>query len=311
MKGEVVVRAPATSANLGPGFDCVAAALDLWNEVVVAPVRDGARLVEIEGEGAAELPRDADHLALRAFALIAATDGMAFTFRNRIPLERGLGSSAAAIAVGLVAACAVTGRELTSDQLLELGTPLEGHADNLAAALRGGACLSWSAGEELRSVRLATELPLTPVVVVPDERVNTSHSRSRLPEFLRHEEAVAATSLAALLGAALARGDAELLAAAFRDRLHEPFRLADAPVLAALRAAPVAGSVGSTLSGSGPSVVVWARPETAGRVTAELATRFPHARVLALPLAPRGAHVARTDHDDAHAASVPAIGARP
>jgi homoserine kinase len=310
MKGEIVVRAPATSANLGPGFDCAAAALDLWNEVVVADPRDGGPRVVIEGEGTAELPRDSDHLALRAFTLIAPTDGMAFTFRNRIPLERGLGSSAAAIATGLVAACAVTGRELTSDQLLELGAPLEGHADNLAAALRGGACLSWRDGDALRSVRLATELPLTPIVVVPDERVNTSHSRSRLPEFMRHEEAVAATSFSALLGAALARGDAELLAAAFRDRLHEPFRLADAPVLAELRAAPAAGSVGSTLSGSGPSVVVWARPEMTDDVADELATRFARARVLVLPLAPRGAHVARTDHDS-QAAPATVIGARP
>ena len=122
------VRAPATTANLGPGFDCAAVALDLWNELELSP------------DGPAP---DPDHLAVRAFALVAPPDGHGFAFTDRIPRERGLGSSAATIALGLVAGANAAGREPDPEELLALGTPLEGHADNLAAALAGGVCLTW------------------------------------------------------------------------------------------------------------------------------------------------------------------------
>jgi homoserine kinase len=293
VSGALLVSAPASTANLGPGFDCAAAALDLWNELDVSARADGSPLVSIEGEGADELPHDRTHLALRAFALIAPLEGHSFRFRNRIPLERGLGSSAASVAAGLVAGCAVVGLELSPDRLLELGTPLEGHADNLAAALHGGVCLSWRTGERIASRQIATELPLRAIVVVPPERVNTSRSRARLPEFLRHEEAVAAASASAILGAAIASGDAELLAAAFQDRLHEPFRIADVPALQELRARPAAGSAGTTLSGSGPSVVVWAPASAADAVAVELEQRFPGARILPLGVAAHGAWAGR------------------
>src|SRR5205085_7931076 len=153
---------------------------------------------------------------------VAPVEGYRFRFVNRIPLERGLGSSAATIAAGLVAAAAVTGRDYASDQLLELGLPLEGHADNLAAALRGGVCLIWQNGAGPHAARIAADLPLAPIVVLPERRVNTSKSRGRLPETLPHHEAAAAAAQAALLGAAVASGDAKLLADAFHDRLHEP-----------------------------------------------------------------------------------------
>lgn len=306
MNATVCVLAPATTANLGAGFDCAGAALDLWNELCVTDADEGAPLVSIEGEGAGELPRDGDHLALRAFALVAPLGGYRFSFRNRIPLERGLGSSAASVAAGLVAGCAVAGRSLSLDQLLALGTPLEGHADNLAAALHGGACLSWQVGETTRSRRVADGLPLQAVVIVPDGRVNTSLSRQRLPEFLRHDDAAAAAAAAALLGAALASGDAELLAASFHDRLHEPYRMADAPVLAELRARPAAGSAGSTLSGSGPSVIVWAAAASVPAVAAELAERFETARIMPLAITAHGAHLVAApglDRDDFETAS--------
>ena len=133
--------APASTANLGPAFDCAAAALELWNEVVVDESDRGG--IEIEGEGAAELPRDASHLTLRAFALFAPPERYRFRFVNRIPLERGLGSSAAAIALGLVAGSAVAGSSADPGELLPHAVRLEGHADNLAAALLGGVCVAW------------------------------------------------------------------------------------------------------------------------------------------------------------------------
>src|SRR5262249_9771189 len=141
-RGTSMIRAvaPASTANLGPGFDAAAAALDLWNELTV---EEGTFAVEIAGEGADELPRDETHVALRAFALFASPKGYRFSFVNRIPLERGLGSSAAAIAVGLHAGAAAAGRAVTPNELLVLGAELEGHADNLAAVLHGGVCMAW------------------------------------------------------------------------------------------------------------------------------------------------------------------------
>jgi homoserine kinase len=294
------VSAPASTANLGPGFDCAAAALELWNELRVLPA-DGGPLVTVEGEGADELPRDEHHLALRAFSLAAPLERHRFHFVNRIPLERGLGSSAAAVAAGVVAGLVAAGREASTEEALSLALPLEGHADNLGAALAGGVCLTWRAGGRYTVRRLADDLPLTPVLVVPAVRVNTHASRARLPEFLRHEEAAAGAAHAALLGAGIAAADAGLLAQAFHDRLHEPFRAPEAPLLDELRSRPVAGTVGVTLSGSGPSIVVWAEKEAAGEAAAELARRLAGVSVRPLPVAARGAH----------ATVLPAAGAAP
>jgi homoserine kinase len=285
----VIVRAPASTANLGPGFDCAAAALDLWNEL---HVEEGAHEVVVEGEGADELRADDNHLALRAFSLLAPIERYRFRFVNRIPLERGLGSSAATIAAGLVAGRAVNGHEIPTAELFRLGLPLEGHPDNLAAALEGGVCLIWRNGAGPHAARIATDLPLAPIVVAPTSRVNTLESRDRLPKELPHGEAAAAAAQAALLGAAVASGDAKLLADAFHDRLHEPYRAPDAPLLQELRVDPVAGQAGVTLSGSGPSVVVWVDRQQSDPTTvvAELERRYPDARVLALKVAPEGAH---------------------
>jgi homoserine kinase len=283
--------APATTANLGPGFDAAAAALDLWNEAVVDEADDGP-LVEIDGEGADELPRDARHLSLQAFALLAPVDGHSFRFTNRIPLERGLGSSAAAIALGLVAGAAAASRELQPAELLTLGEGLEGHADNLAAALLGGVSMTWRRDDERRVAQIAPGLPLTPVVAVPAERTNTAHSRNGLPATVSHEDAAVNAAHAALLGAAVASSDAGLLADAFADRLHEQYRIGDAPLLRALRERPPADAAGVTLSGSGPSVVVWADPDRADAVVQELESTLPlGTKVLALRVAPEGARV--------------------
>jgi homoserine kinase len=281
------VVAPASSANLGPGFDTAAAALDLWNEVTVEPADE--LVVEVSGEGAEEIPRDRTHLALRAFALLADPDGHRFRFVNRIPLERGLGSSAAAIALGLVAA----GGDPSSDDVLAAAAELEGHVDNLAAVLRGGVCLSWTRGGAPHSARIASDLPLRPVLVVPATRTNTAASRNGLPAEVTHRDATETVASAALLGAAIASGDAVLLGVAFHDRLHEQYRAGDAPLLGLLRERLPAGAAGATLSGSGPSVVVWAEPERADSVAAEVRRIVPEdTTVLPLRVAQEGAHVA-------------------
>jgi homoserine kinase len=267
----VRVRAPASTANLGPGFDCAAVALDLWNELVVA-----------EGRGAS----NPEHLGIRAFALLAPPDDWSFAFTSSIPRARGLGSSASVIALGLVAACALTGRDFDAEELLRLGVELEGHADNLAAALLGGVCLTWNG----RVARIAEEPPAVPVVLVPAGSVSTAVARASLPSHVSHEDAVFTTARAALLGAALATGSIALFEEALDDRLHEPHRSAGAPLLDRVRADPPPGAIGATISGSGPSVIVWAHADAVEVLTAELESRYPDVNVLALRASPKGAH---------------------
>src|SRR6059058_1631335 len=239
------VRAPATAANLGPGFDVAGVAFDLWNEVEV-------------GEGNGRV--DEDNLVVQAFARFASPRGRSFTFVERIPRERGLGSSASAVALGLVAGALAAGVDPTADELLEAGIDLEGHADNLAAALAGGVCLTWDG----QIARIADDVPAAAIAVVPQTRVNTAEARAALPQAVQHADAVFSAGRAALLGAALARGDARLFSAGADDRLHEPYRGVQAPHLAEIRANLPDGALGATLSGSGPTVIVWADKPRAG-----------------------------------------------
>jgi homoserine kinase len=286
----VRVVAPASTANLGPGFDAAAAALELWNEVVV---EGGSSGVEIEGEGAEELPRDATHLTLRAFALFAPVDDYRFSFVNRIPLERGLGSSAAAIAMGLVAGAAVTGKTVAPEELLALGVPIEGHADNLAAALYGGVCIAMKRQGSIHAHRIAGDMPVAAILAVPSSRTSTAASRNGLPEKVTHADAAHNAASAAMLGAAIVSGDVELLRDAFDDRLHEQYRIGNAPLLQSLRAHAPDGTVGVTLSGSGPSVVVWAENARAADVALELKDSLPDdTMVLPLRVAQEGATTA-------------------
>ena len=280
------VRAPATTANLGPGFDCAGAALDLWNELEVS---EGEGVV-VEGEGAGEVELGPGHLGLRAFALVAPTDGLRFAFRNRIPFTRGLGSSAATIALGLVAASMACGRWPQVEPMLELGIGLEGHADNLAPALAGGVCLTWEARDgRRRFAKIAQSLPLVPVAVVPEERVETAAARASLPTEISHADASFSVSRAALLGAGLVAGAPELLSEAFADRLHEPYRGPLSPVYGPIRDELPAGAAGVTVSGSGPTVIVWSRAGEAVVCAEELAARFPEAQVLRLSVVTSGA----------------------
>jgi homoserine kinase len=266
----LVVRAPATTANVGPGYDCAAVALDLWNELEVSD--DGEAL-------------DPAHLGVRAFSTVAPPVGLSFRFTGAIPRARGLGSSAAVIALGLVAACRIAGRKADPEELLALGLALEGHPDNLAACLAGGVCLTW----EGRIARIAERVPAVAIAVVPDGEVGTAAARAALPPTVSHADAAFTAARAALLGAALAAGDPELFGAALADRLHEPFRAGAAPLFAELRAAPPAGALGVTISGSGPTVIVWAREDEAETCRAELELRTPDAQVLPLAVAAVGA----------------------
>ena len=265
------VRAPATSANLGAGFDVAAVALDLWNELEVG---------EPNGH-----PVDLSHLGVQAFARFASPEGRSFTFVDRIPRERGLGSSASVIALGLVSGAIAAGADPHADELLAQGLPLEGHADNLAAALVGGVCLTWDG----HIARVADDVPAAAIAVVPQGRLKTADARASLPQAVQHADAVFSAIHATLLGAALASGDRLLFAASAGDRLHEPYRAAHAPQLEAIRRDPPHGFLGATLSGSGPTVIVWAEKESAGATAAELLDRFPDYEILHLPVTTTGA----------------------
>jgi homoserine kinase len=261
-------RAPATTANLGAGFDVAGAALDLWNELELT-----------EGGRGAE-----SHLGVRAFSVYASPTQWSFEWTTRIPRERGLGSSAAIVALGLVAGAWAAGVEPSVEELLEAGLPLEGHADNLAPALAGGVCLTWDG----HVARVADDLPAIPIAVIPETKVSTTESRRRLPDSVPHADAAFTAARAALLGASIASGDARLFAASHDDRLHEPYRAATAPLLAELRADLPDGALGATLSGSGPTVIVWAERDIAD----ELRPRFPRCEVTRLRVATSGAEPA-------------------
>lgn len=260
-------RAPATTANLGPGFDVAGAALDLWNELELT-----------DGGGA-----DGSHLGVRAFSIYASPDDFAFEWTDRIPRERGLGSSAAIVALGLVAGAWAAGVEPSVEELLEAGLPLEGHADNLAPALAGGVCLTWDG----RSARVADDLPALPIAVIPEAHVSTAAAREALPDTVPHADAVFSIARATLLGASIASGDVSLFAASNDDRVHEPYRAAAAPHLAELRADLPDGAVGATLSGSGPTVIVWAERD----ISDELRTRYPQHEVMTLRVVQDGSGI--------------------
>ncbi|MGH2620354.1 MAG: homoserine kinase [Anaerolineales bacterium] len=254
-----LVRVPASSANLGPGFDSVALALDLVNELEVEVTSAGLELT-VEGEGQAALPRDASNLivraALRLFRELGAKPpGLRLRSTNRIPLGSGLGSSAAAIVAGLLTADAVVGAGLARDELLKLACDLEGHLDNPAASIYGGLVL---VGEG----PLVCQVPigdLQVAVVVPDLDLPTLQMRQALPRNIPLVDAVFNLGRVTMLVEALRRADYELLSRAMEDRLHQPYRTPSIPGYEAARAAALeAGAAGVALSGAGPGLIAFA-----------------------------------------------------
>ena len=254
------IIAPASTANLGPAFDCLGLALDLWNETEIA-IGDETR-IEIEGEGVEALPRDVSHLVIRAAKAVYENlgerppAGWQLRAHNRVPLYSGLGSSAAATATGLLAANRLSGARLALEELLTIGAAIEGHADNLAAALYGGLVLVNQAGEKVAAQRIDIP-PLSCVVVLPEVQISTQQARAALPKDVPLADAVANIGHSLALLEALRAGDIAGLAAAMQDHLHQPYRLPLIPgALGALEAAQVAGGA-AALSGAGPSLIAF------------------------------------------------------
>lgn len=257
----VRVRVPATSANLGPGFDSAGLALALHDHVVLRAT-DSGLVVDVAGEGAESVPRTERHLVVKAARatfdrLGGQPAGLELVCANRIPHSRGLGSSAAAIVAGVLAARAlVTGgdRILDDDAVLALATELEGHPDNVAACLLGGVTFAWTEPDGPRAVRLDAHPDLRPVVVVPTTTASTAKVRALLPATVPHADAAANAGRAALLGIALT-GRPDLLLAATEDRLHQEYRRPAMKRSAALVDRLRAAGVPATISGAGPTVM--------------------------------------------------------
>jgi homoserine kinase len=257
----VRVRVPATSANLGPAFDCAGLALGLYDDVVVR-VADAGLSVDVAGEGAEKVPRSERHLVVSS--LRAAFDrlggqprGLEVVCANRIPHARGLGSSAAAIVAAVVAARALVlggDEQLGAEAALVLADEIEGHPDNVAACLNGGLTLAWSDDDGPRAVRLDPSPALAPVAFVPSTTSSTKKARGALPEQVPHADAAAGAGRAALLPLALTT-EPRLLMAATADWLHQPYRAPSQPRTAALVEALRADGVPAVVSGAGPTVL--------------------------------------------------------
>jgi homoserine kinase len=274
------VRVPASSANLGPGFDCMAAALSLTLQLEVEET--GRFAVDTE----LPVARGRENLCVRAFERLHPADAFTFRIRSEIPLSGGLGSSAAAIVAGLIAADHIF--ELDAD-LLTLATALEGHPDNVAAALRGGVVIC----ADGQATRFDPPTGLEALAVVPEHTVRTRAARAALPGEVPLADAVFNVAHAALLTLGLARGDWDLLSRGLHDRLHQQRRAHLFPRSIALaERARELGALGATISGAGPTVLVWCFYEQTGAVAEALAGEVEGwASVLRAPFEPQGAYV--------------------
>jgi len=282
----VAVEVPATTANLGAGYDCLGMALELTNRIGLE-VRSwgrGAIELSVEGEGAGDLPADSrNRFVLGVEAAIkeargSLPDGASWRIEmvNRIPLARGLGSSAAATVGGLLAANALLGDALSTADLLRLATSIEGHPDNAAAVLLGGFVVSAAFGDSVEAIRFDVPRGIRAVIFIPDMRLSTAEMRKVLPAKVPRQDAVANLGRVALGVAGMATGRRDILRILTEDRLHERYRAAVYPQLPRMVAdARAAGAIGACLSGAGSSIVAFvdtvsgvARIESAFRAAA-------------------------------------------
>ena len=281
--GSVRVRVPASSANLGPGFDSIGLALGLWDEYVAEVTDEPGLVVEVSGEGAGEVPTDERHLVYRSMLAgwadlgVETPLGLRLTAVNGVPHGRGLGSSATAIVAGVAAALALAD-VVDPERLNHLAARQEGHPDNSSASVHGGLTVSWTSDDEgldagrTRTACIPVHPDVIPVVFVPHERLATEVARKALPATVPHREAALNSGRAALLIEAVSRRP-DLLLPATREWLHQEARrpafAASMDLVDELRA----GGHAATISGAGPSVLVLATSDRVERVVADLSWR--------------------------------------
>ncbi len=316
----MLVRTPATSANLGPGFDSLGLALALYDEVEVELTGDGELSIEVDGEGAEVAGRGDRHLIVRVlrdtFDMLddlagsgpPRPSGLRLRCRNRIPHSRGLGSSSAAIVAGITAARALhpAGGRLDDDTALRLATEIEGHPDNVAPCLAGGLTVAWTTPDGPRLVRLESQVKQV-VAYVPEHRLATERARGLLPETVPHGDAAANAGRAALLVAALTGGlGADVLLDATEDRLHQDYRAPAMPESAALVGRLRAAGVPAVISGAGPTVLAFTSAGQLDSMVGEVGNGW-HEHPL--DVATRGAHVMAGESEPRPCRSVSGRGA--
>ncbi|RSN14216.1 homoserine kinase [Nonomuraea sp. WAC 01424] len=274
----VRIRVPATSANLGPGFDALGLALTLYDDVEATLTAEPGVRVSVEGDLAGAVDLGEGHLVIRAmreaYARMGAPqpEGIRLRCVNRIPHARGLGSSSAAVCAGILAARALSDADLSDDDVFALATEMEGHPDNVAPCLAGGLTVAWTdhAGVP-RMVKLAPDERVRPVAVVPSTRLSTETARGLLPKDVPHKDASFNAGRAALLIAALtSRPEPDLLLAATEDRLHQPYRAPAMPESAHLVERLRAVGVPAVVSGAGPTVLAFSSPDTQDLIAPEV-----------------------------------------
>ncbi len=284
-----LVRVPASSANLGPGYDVMAAALDLFLELEVEETGE----FSFDPAGL-DVPTGRDNLIVRAFESLHSADGIAFRLKETIPLGRGLGSSAAAIVAGLVAVDHLYELALTEEELLARGTELEGHPDNVAAAIFGGFVICDPGDGPPDASRFPPPDGLEGILVIPrEEDVPTKQAREAIPEEIPLGDALGNIFSAARLTLGLYRGDLSLIAASLKDNIHQGRRRGLYPrSMELVEGAREIGALGATISGAGPTVLVWTTWDEAGKVNDELERRCGDwAEIHRIPFTDQGADV--------------------
>ncbi len=272
----VVVKVPATSANLGPGFDTLGLALSLYDELTVTVLAESGITVDVVGVGAGEVPEDDSNLVVRSIRHAfdhygKVMPGLHVQARNSIPHGRGLGSSGAAIVSGVMAAKGLLEGiiDMDSDDLLTLSTELEGHPDNVAPALFGGLTIAWTTPDGPRAKKLIVHRGVSPLACVPTATMSTALARSLQPESVPHADAVFNLSRSALLIAALIQSP-ELLLEATEDRLHQEYRASAMPETNSLIQLLREHGLAAVVSGAGPSILVLASDPSQRLVAAQL-----------------------------------------
>jgi homoserine kinase len=298
----ITIRVPATSANLGPGFDCLGLALDLWNETVIRLAIEYT--VQVKGEGAEKLSLGENNLIIQSAQKLADCAGKHLPpfhvdCLNQIPLSSGLGSSAAAKLTGLLGANTLLGKPLTHEEILNLAAEMEGHPDNVAPAMLGGLVVSTIEDGKVFAQRIQTDAsqdsPMCITVVHPEFHMPTHESRRALPQQVSLRDAVQNISHAIMVSEAFRSGDVDLLGKAMTDALHQPHRLPLIPgAQAAIDAAQGAGAAAAALSGAGPSIIAFSAkrdPAIGEAMKHAFEERGLSARIFQLKMSNHGAEV--------------------
>ena len=301
----IKVRVPGTSANCGPGFDCLGLACSIYNDLELTLLREPKLIVETTGEGAESVPSDDKNIVWRSIKMLlertksgAEYKGAIIKMDNHIPMSRGLGSSAAAIVAGLKAANAIVGSPFNRQELLQLATDIEGHPDNVAPALLGGFTVSVMDRGRVQTLSFLPKIPMNFVLAVPDFPLPTWQARQVLPKEVSMKDAVFNISRASMMVAALIKGKDRFFKSVFDDAIHQPYRKDLIPGLKeAIDSARKAGAIGAALSGAGPSVIAFTveKQHVANDIASAMAQAFASkdvkAKAMILKLDTRGAHI--------------------